>query len=78
MNQTIDTINKEEYRNFGLQILNELIRVCYQHLDCYINGLITLLEQIIKNYKDEENCIQAIEFWEELTGKYKLRSEADL
>jgi hypothetical protein len=62
MSQTIDTINKEEYRNFGLQILNELTRVYYQHLDRYINGLISLLEPIIENFKDEENCIQAIEF----------------
>lgn len=42
-----------------------------------MNGFITLLEPIIKNYKDEENCIQAIEFWEELAGEYKFRSEAD-
>lgn len=60
-----------------MQILNEFIRVCYQHLDHYMNGFITLLEPIIKNYKDEENCIQAIEFWEELAGEYKFRSESD-
>lgn len=77
INQTVEIINKEEYRNFGLQILNEFIRVCYQHLDHYMNGFITLLEPIIKNFNDEDNCIQAIEFWEELASEYKFRSDVD-
>ena len=43
INQTVEIINKEEYRNFGLQILNDFTRVCYHHLDSYMNGFITLL-----------------------------------
>jgi len=52
INQTVEIINKKEYKNFGLQILNEFVQVCYQHLEHYMNGFITLLEPIIKNTKD--------------------------
>lgn len=75
INQTVEIINKKEYKNFGLQILNEFVQVCYQHLQNYMNGFITLLEPIIKNTKDEQNCIQAIEFWETLSSEYKVRSD---
>lgn len=52
INQTVEIINKKEYKNFGLQILNEFVQVCYQHLEHYMTGFITLLEPIIKNIKD--------------------------
>ena len=52
INQTVDIINKEEYRNNGLQILNEFVRVCYDYLDNYMNGFVTLLEPIVKNVSD--------------------------
>ena len=31
----------------------------------------------MKNFKDEDNCIQAIEFWEELASEYKHRSDIE-
>ena len=73
INQTVDIINKEEYRNNGLQILNEFVRVCYDYLDNYMNGFVTLLEPIVKNVSDEDNCIQAIEFWESIATEYSYR-----
>jgi hypothetical protein len=52
INQTVEIVNKEEYRNFGLQILNEFVRVCYENLEPYMDGFIKLLEPIIKNVQD--------------------------
>ena len=40
-----------------------------------MNRFITLLEPIINNYKDKDNCIQAIEFSKELAAKYKFTGE---
>lgn len=53
--------------------MNEFVRVCYQHLENYMTGFVTLLEPIVKNVKDEDNCVQAIEFWESLSTEYKAR-----
>jgi len=38
-----------------------------------MNGFITLLEPIIKNTREEDDCVQGIEFWESISTEYVYR-----
>lgn len=52
VNQIVDIIRNNDYKNFGLQIITEFSKGSYNHLEHYFTGFITLLEPILMNPKD--------------------------
>ena len=43
VNQIVEIIRNNEYKNFGLQIINEFAKSSYNHLDHYFTGFVNLL-----------------------------------
>jgi hypothetical protein len=43
INQIVDVIQNNDYKNYGLQIITEFAKGSYNHLHHYFSGFITLL-----------------------------------
>lgn len=64
INQIADAIRDQRFVELGLQCLNEFIKYNFSYMTKnYVEGFATIIDPILKNPKDENNCILAMDFW---------------
>lgn len=64
ISQIAEAIRIRNYVELGLQCLNEFIKYNFAYLASnYVEGFANLIDPILRNSKDENNCILAMDFW---------------
>ena len=70
--QIAEAIRNQTFVELGLQCLNEFIKHNFSYMaPNYVEGFANLIDPILRNPKNEDTCILAMDFWATLAREEK-------